>query len=58
MVILMVYKNEVGGGPDMESIWKSCLKDPGKYMVISPEKLWGKQDPKTGIYQYLKHRYW
>lgn len=43
---------------NMETTWKSCLEDPSKYIVISPEKLWGKQDPGSAIYQYLKHRYW
>lgn len=42
----------------MEATWKSCLVDPDKYVVISPEKLWSKQCKDTDIYSYLKSRYW
>jgi hypothetical protein len=42
----------------METTWKSCLKDPDKYVIISPEKLYSKQCKDTEIYNYLSRRYW
>ncbi|GHT79738.1 hypothetical protein FACS1894104_4940 [Actinomycetota bacterium] len=45
-------------GKGMKETWKSCLVDPGKYIVISPKDLWDKQEPDTDICRYLKHRYW
>jgi hypothetical protein len=50
-------------GKNMEATWRSCLADPSKYVVISPEKLWSRQDVNAdkGMEQlrnYLKKRYW
>jgi hypothetical protein len=42
----------------MEVTWKNCLTNPDKYIVLSPEKLWSRQDENSDIYQYLKKRYW
>jgi len=45
-------------GKGMAETWKSCLTDPDKYIVLSPKKLWSKQEPNTDIYHYLEYRYW
>ncbi|MDR1871816.1 MAG: hypothetical protein LBS60_07850 [Deltaproteobacteria bacterium] len=51
-------------GQGMEDTWKSCLTElsKNKYIVISPEEFWSKQDVTTGHYAnlntYLKERYW
>lgn len=42
----------------MVATWKNCLTDPDKYIVISPQKLWGEQTKDTSIYNYLHTRYW
>lgn len=54
----LLQKNYPCSGKGLEKTWKSCLIDQGKYIVVSPSKLWHKQDANTGIYQYLEHRYW
>ena len=45
-------------GKGMESTWKNCLRDPDKYIIISPKKLWSKQKKDTDVYSYLHTRYW
>jgi hypothetical protein len=45
-------------GKGMKETWKSCLTNPDKYVVLSPAKLWEKQESDTGIYRYLEQRYW
>jgi hypothetical protein len=45
-------------GKGMKATWQNCLTNPDKYVVLSPEKLWSRQDEATDIYQYLKKRYW
>jgi len=45
-------------GEGMKATWMNCLTNPDKYVVLSPEKLWSRQDEGSDIYQYLKKRYW
>jgi hypothetical protein len=45
-------------GKGMEETWKGCLKNPEKYMVVSPAKLFSLQGDDTDIYKYLQRRYW
>lgn len=42
----------------MAETWKGCLKNPEKYIVVSPASLFNLQDSDTDIYQYLQRRYW
>lgn len=41
----------------MEDTWKSCLTQPEKYVVVSPERLWDGQDNEA-LKEYLQARYW
>ncbi|MDR2200109.1 MAG: hypothetical protein LBR53_11805 [Deltaproteobacteria bacterium] len=45
-------------GGDLEKTWRSCLKHPSKFVIVSPAELWSRQDKDTDIYAYLKKRYW
>jgi hypothetical protein len=45
-------------GLGLEATWRRCLSHPGKYVVISPEKLWSLQDERADLLKYLKTRYW
>lgn len=54
----LLNKNYPCSGKGMAETWKICLKDPGKYKVVSPTKLWSLQNSETDIYKYLQHRYW
>ena len=43
----------------MEETWRSCLKDPSKYMVLDPQKLLAPlADRCSDLMNYLKQRYW
>ncbi|MDR2200107.1 MAG: hypothetical protein LBR53_11795 [Deltaproteobacteria bacterium] len=45
-------------GGDLEKTWRSCLKDPSKFSIVSPAEMWSRQDKDSDIYPYLKKRYW
>jgi hypothetical protein len=45
------------GGKGMKDTWKTCLTNPTKYMVISPDVLWRKQQTNTDHYRDLQERY-
>jgi hypothetical protein len=47
-------------GLDMESTWRSHLKDNAKYIIISPEAFLQNIDKEEykGLIDYLKVRYW
>ncbi|MFH1227069.1 MAG: hypothetical protein V1701_04085, partial [Planctomycetota bacterium] len=48
-------------GKTLAEVWRNCLKDPDKYISISPEKLFEPvmkcKDTRSHL-EYLKNRYW
>ena len=47
-------------GNKMEETWRTCLKDQGKYIIISPKKLLSPiiEQKYPELYEYLNKRYW
>lgn len=54
----LINKKYPCSGKGMVDTWKGCLRNPDKYMVVSPSRLYGLQEADTDIYKYLQHRYW
>lgn len=48
------------GGKDMLTTWKGQLKNPNKYVLISPDELFSKLpcDDWKDLICFLKKRYW
>jgi hypothetical protein len=47
-------------GKNMETTWRECLQDQGKYKIISPKDLLADIDPNkyADLKEYLEKRYW
>lgn len=56
---LLYYQYPVSS-KGMEETWRSCLTDPGKYLVMDPKDLFAKIDriKYQSLIEYLSRRYW